>query len=82
MNANPTLDNLFGPLSRKYCVWFYWLSVIGFIFLVFVLISGLWAAFTMKVPKTFYYNLFTTVVIYLIFYFQNRLLYTMCVGTK
>jgi hypothetical protein len=31
---NKTLDALFGPLNKKYCLWFYFLSVFGFVFLI------------------------------------------------
>jgi hypothetical protein len=79
--ADATMNALFGPLSRKYCVWFYWLSVIGFVFLVYLVISGLWVGLTMKVNKVFFYQLFASALMYLIFYFQNRLLYTMCSGS-
>jgi hypothetical protein len=41
-------DQLFGPLSKKYCIYFYYLSVIGFILLLLVLVSSIYIAVTMK----------------------------------
>jgi hypothetical protein len=77
-----TLTSLFGPLNRKYCIWFYWLSVRGFIFLVLLLASSLYVAMTKKVGLTFFYAVLSSAVFYGISYFQNRLLYTMCVGSN
>ena len=36
----PTVGGLFGPLTKRFCIWFYFLSVVGFVLLVLVLISG------------------------------------------
>jgi len=78
---DPTLKTLFGPLSRKYCIWFYWLSVVGFILLILVVISAILALFSKKMGPGFYYAALSSGIAYAIFYFQNRLLYTMCAGS-
>jgi len=76
-----TLQNLFGPLGRKYCVWFYWLAVLGFIFLIFTLITGIAMMFSEKrMRPEILYSVLSTSIMYGIFYFQNRLLYSMCVN--
>jgi hypothetical protein len=73
-----TLDYLYGPLSKKYCLFFYYLSVIGFVLLVFVVSFTIYSSFSKKLPYHFYASMFSLFVIYGISYFQNRLLYSMC----
>ncbi len=71
---------LFGPLSREYCLWFYWLSVLGFIFLVLTVVGGLVMMLTDKKFKPeLLHSVVMTAIMYGIFYFQNRLLYSMCI---
>ena len=82
MNSS-TMDYLYGPLSRKYCMYFYALSVIGFLLLIsvvgFTVYSGLTAS--KRLSYGFFMSMLMTAFVYGIFYFQNRLLYTMCAGT-
>lgn len=69
----------FGPLSREYCLWFYWLAVLGFIFLLLTVISGVMVMFSEKKIKfEMIHSVVMTAIMYGIFYFQNRLLYSMC----
>lgn len=78
-NENTTnILDIFSPLGNKYCVWFYYLSVIGVIFIIMTIISGLYVGLKTKKGFDFYYLIFMTSFIYFIFYFQNRLLYSMC----
>lgn len=63
------------------CLWFYFLSVIGFVFLVLSLITGLWYGLSKKKDFSFYLGIITVSLGYFIFYFQNRLLYSMCSKT-
>ena len=70
--------DLFSPLSKDFCLYFYILSVFGFILLVISVIFLIW---TISQKKTGFDYIFKTVMIalgYFIFYFQNRLLYSMC----
>lgn len=78
----PTInDQLFGPLDRKYCLYFYYLSVFGLILLVFLIISSLYIILTTKNSGIFGYQMAMMSVGYAIFYFQNRMLYSMCVNS-
>ena len=71
--------SLFAPFqNHDLCLWFYFLSVAGFVLLVFALITGIYYGITQKKNSGFYFTLFLAATWYLIFYFQNRLLYTMC----
>ena len=74
-----SFTTLFGPLSREYCLWFYWLAVLGFIFLLLTVISGVLVIFSeKKVKYDLIHSVVMTSIMYGIFYFQNRLLYSMC----
>lgn len=69
---------LFSPLSREYCLYFYYLSVLGFVFLFFTIVTSLWIGIKKGKGSDFYFQMFTIALGYFIFYFQNRLLYSMC----
>ena len=81
--SSSTLDYLYGPLSQKYCMYFYALSVIGFLLLMSVVIFTVYSGLTAgkKLSYGFFMSMLMTAFVYGIFYFQNRLLYTMCAGT-
>jgi hypothetical protein len=76
-----TMNTLFGPLDRKYCDYFYILSILGFVLLVVLLISSLLVGITKRKGVDFYMQSISIAFGYAIFYFQNRLLYSMCAGT-
>jgi hypothetical protein len=75
---NDIIDNLFSPLGKEYCQFFYYLSVLGFVFLVIVLLSTLFIGISKGKGISFYLKMLSLALGYGIFYFQNRLLYTMC----
>ena len=75
-----TLDTLFGPFqNHDLCLWFYFLSVIGFVLLVFVVLTSLFVGITKRKNPMFFLSILFVASWYAIFYFQNRLLYSMCV---
>ena len=78
---NKTLDTLFGPLNKKYCLWFYILSVFGFVFLFILLALTLFIVISKRKGIDFYLQMLVGSLAYVIFYFQNRLLYSMCVSS-
>lgn len=71
-------DTLFGPLGSQYCAYFSYLSIFGFALMIMVIISSLYIGITKKLGMKFYINMFLVAILYFVFYFQNRLLYTMC----
>ncbi len=73
------LDNLFGPLPKSYCLYFYYLSIIGFVLLVLSIVGTLSMILSKPRGYSFYMSSLMVAVSYLIFYFQNRLLHTMCI---
>ena len=76
--AESTLQSLFGPLNRKYCLWFYYLSIMGFVLFILMLISSVYIGITRRKGLDFYIQMLSPALVYAIVYFQNRLLYTMC----
>lgn len=75
-----TLDYIYGPIGKEYCIYFYILSVIGFLSLLLVIIITGYSAFKKKYPMSFYINMIMLAILYGMFYLQNRLLYNMCTG--
>ena len=71
--------DLFTPLSKNYCDYFYYLSVFGFVFLVFSIVSFGWIIIKKKKGYDYLLKVVMITLGYFIFYFQNRLLYSMCV---
>lgn len=76
-----SLDLFIPYTDSDYCLWFYYLSVFGFVFLVILLLSAIFTlVFSKKKTKSgYYFALFIVALSYGVFYFQNRLLYSMCV---
>ena len=76
------MDSLYGPLSVKYCFYFYILSVIMFVTFLFVLGNILFKLVRQKTSDAsnmlLQFNLLITVFIG---YFSNRLMYSMCAGS-
>ena len=71
---------LFAPFeNHDLCLWFYFLSIVGFVLLVFGILSAAYYGLFEKNKSALISISIYASVWYLIFYFQNRLLYTMCV---
>lgn len=73
------MDTLYGPLPKSYCLYFYYLSIIGFVLLVLSVGGSLMMALSKPRDAPFYISSLMISISYLIFYFQNRLLHTMCI---
>lgn len=77
---NTSFMAAFAPLGGEYCNYFYYLTVLNFIILMYILLSALFIFFFEKKRE----NLFQVILVALptfIGYFTNRLLYSMCVGS-
>lgn len=74
------LQSLFTPLGKEYCMYFYWLSVIGFAFFWILLLSGIVAGIKSRMPMAHYLHLGMICISYALLYFQSRLLYSMCMN--
>jgi|688.fasta_scaffold2345086_2 hypothetical protein len=71
-------DKLFGPLPKEYCALFYYLSVLGFVWLVVALALFISMAVSKRRDASFFISAFLALVGYGVFYLQNRLLHSMC----
>ena len=80
-----SLNNfLFGPLDGEYCAYFYILSVINYIFFIFI-ITSLIVTLVFQGRKADSKSLMTMLfgaLLYGVIYFQNRLLHSMCMKTE
>ena len=75
------METVYGPLSKEYCIYFYILSIIGFVLLIIVVLSTLFIGIiTKKKNNKFYMEMFMLCIPYALMYFTNRLLYSMCSG--
>ena len=74
------LDTIFGPLDQKYCDYFYILSVLGFVLLAIFVVSSVFVGLSRRKGMDYYMQMIGVAMGYALFYFQNRLLHTMCVG--
>lgn len=72
-------ENLFGTLSIDYCAWFLFLSILGFIWFVIYVISAIYLGVIKRKGGDYWMTMIAVAFGYFIFYFQNRLLHTMCV---
>jgi hypothetical protein len=70
----------FAPLGITYCDYFFWLSIINFIFLLYIIFSLIFAFFFEK-KKEGLFQIFLISLPTFLGYFTNRLLYSMCVGS-
>ena len=75
------MNDVYSPLGREYCFWFYILSVIGFVMMIISVITALYIGMVGKKGMVFYTSMFAISLSYGIFYFQNRLLWSMCSKT-
>ena len=77
---NSTVDYLFGPLPKDYCLWFYFLSIWGFVMFAIFLIIAFINGINKRKGIEYYFGIIVASLTYFFFYFQNRLLHTMCQG--
>lgn len=74
-------QTFFSPLGKQYCLYFYILSVIGLVFVAVVLFSAIVIGISKRKGLDFYFAAIIGSLGYAIFYFQNRLLYSMCIAS-
>ena len=71
------LDALFSPLDKKYCLYFFYVTVLAFIAFAIVVV-GVLQKLMGKGKKNL--TLLLALVGPFLLYFQSRLLYSMCVN--
>ena len=72
------MNTLFGPLSGEYCLYFYYLSILSFFLLAMALVTGLVTGIQKGKGMYFYLSVLGASLAYLISYFVNRLMYSVC----
>lgn len=78
MNGDNTMATLFGPLPRDFCLYFYFLMVINFVLLIIFIFSSLFIGLSQKKGIDYYVQVLAVASVYLVVYFQSRLMNTMC----
>jgi len=74
-----SIDSLFGPLSKQYCLYFYALSAVGLVSVILIVFSaGILLVTSKKENKVSLFSVIMGVGFYGLFYLQNRLLYNIC----
>jgi hypothetical protein len=73
-------NNVFSPLGKEYCNYFFYLSIINFMLLIYILLSALYVFAYDKKKDTIFQIVLVALPTFL-GYFTNRLLYSMCVGS-
>ena len=71
---------LFSPFEKQiYCNWFLILEILNFIAIFILFFIILYLGISYNEGLRFYLTQLPVVFIYVVFYFQSRLLYSMCV---
>jgi len=78
-SSNDSSLDLVGPISEKYCYYFYILSAISIVYFVVVFFAIIYVAFKQQMKPWQIFLLFVYSSQLLLFYLQNRLLYNMCI---
>lgn len=76
-----TVNDVFGPIGREYCLYFYIFSVIGMILFAMILVGIVFTGITKKLGIEFYLISFLYSLNFFFMYLQNRLLFNMCGNT-
>jgi len=72
------MNSLFGPLSHSYCNLFLFLSFLGLVALFMVIIAGLVLLSKKGMSSLEAFLFVQAIVVYVIMYIQNRILYNIC----
>lgn len=72
------VDTLFGAVSKKYCALFYYLSIYSFLMYVVVLVLSIIHGIKSGRGFMYYVASVGASLLFLLGYFQNRLLFSMC----
>ena len=75
-------DTLFGPLGSQFCLYFYILAVLVFVFMVLTLFGLIGHLFSKKMDGKVALGILMLAGAYAITYVQNRLLYNMCIRSE
>ena len=76
-----SLKDLFTPLDKKYCDYFYYVSVISYFMFIFILLTFMYSLVfnSKKLNLNICMNSVSIVISFFLTYLVNRLFYSMCV---
>ena len=74
-------DSITGSISKDYCLYFYVLTILAFISLLFSIISLLFGLFKKSIPLPVFIGLLSTPFALFLVYLSNRLMYNMCLSS-
>jgi hypothetical protein len=72
------MNTLFGPLSGEYCLYFYYLSIFSFFLFTIAIVTGVITGLRRDKNLGFYAYVVGASLIYLVSYFVNRLMFSVC----
>jgi hypothetical protein len=75
-----TFMSAMAPLGSEFCDYFYYLTMINLILLIYVILVALYVFIFEKKRDSLFHIILSFLPIF-ISYFTNRLLYSMCVGS-
>ena len=75
-----TFVTAMSPLGSEFCDYFYYLTMINLILLVYIILVALYI-FIFEKKKDSLFHVILSILPIFISYFTNRLLYSMCVGS-
>ncbi len=81
MDLSNLTKDIVGPISEKYCLYFYILSVLAVVFFAVIFVGIIWTGVTKKMGFSFFFLSLLYSTQFLLIYLQNRLLYNMCVNS-
>ena len=80
MQPKQSLNAAITPLTGEYCDYFYYLSVINLLLVLYIILSALYIFLFDKKKDGIFHVILVALPTFLA-YFTNRLLYSMCVGS-
>ncbi len=72
------MNTLFGPLSGEYCLYFYYLSIFSMFLFVLAVLVGFINGIRREKSLGFYVSVVGAALMYLVSYFVNRLMFSVC----
>lgn len=75
-----TFMSAMSPLGSEYCDYFYYLTMINLILLVYVILVALYI-FIFEKKRDSLFHIILSILPIFISYFTNRLLYSICIGS-
>lgn len=75
------IKDITGPISKKYCVYFYALMVFFIFTLIFSVVVFVFTLFSKNVSAFIILGALSNVIIHGVLYLNARLMHNMCMGT-